>query len=68
MTPFDPTNPKHIDIVTDVQRAIAAQVGRHMFDANRANICQDCRGLKVTNRTPSRMFKNRTICNCNEAP
>ena len=46
----------------------APRIPEDMFDENRANICQDCRGLKVTDLTPSRMFKNRDICSCDEAP
>ena len=49
---------------TAVAKDLKAEIPEDMFDENRANICQDCRGLKVTEKTPSRAFKDRDICEC----
>lgn len=34
------------------------------FDANRANICPDCRGITITERTPQRLYEGRSLCRC----
>lgn len=54
---------KSQNMMADVQRELP-QLGRDMFDKDRANICPDCRGRKITALTPKWLYEGRTLCTC----
>ena len=53
-------------MMADMQRELETepQIGRDMFDKDRANICYDCRGQKITALTPKRLYEGRRLCAC----
>ena len=50
-------------MMADVQRELP-QLGRDMFDKDRANSCPECRATKTTALTPKKMYEGRTLCTC----